>query len=92
MATTAPPLKTSKLRQVLVKRFPGAEVPSLRREMRPGRIGGILVWPKFRGKGQLERQEELLAKLRADLTPEDLLEIGLILTVTPDEYRAFTKE
>jgi len=92
MVTASAPLRVSRLKEVLMRRFPGAEIRSLRREIRPGQIGGILIWPKFRGKGQLERQEELLAKLRTELTPEALLDIGLILTVTPDEYRAFTKE
>ena len=92
MVTESPPLKVSRLKEVLARRFPGAEILRLRRETRPGRISGILIWPKFRGKDQLERQELLRAKLRADLTRENLMDIGLILTVTPDEYRAFSQE
>jgi hypothetical protein len=92
MSTRGTVLKVSRLKEALLRGFPGAEILRLRRETRPGLINGYLVWPKSRGKDQLERQKLIYAKLGADLTPGELTDIGLILPVTPDECRAISQE
>jgi len=92
MGATTTALRVSKLRGLLERSFPGAEIHALRRETRPGRIGGVLVWERFRHKDQFDRQQELWTKLKAELDAGEMQQIGLILTVTPDEYRAFTHQ
>jgi acid stress-induced BolA-like protein IbaG/YrbA len=53
-----------------------------------GRMGGVLVSPRFAGKSQEERQGELWAGLRAKLPEEELVQIVAIMTMTPEEIAA----
>ena len=77
-------LKT-KLKQALKTAFPGAEV---RLEVSsPGskKVAGFLVWNKFVGLPQLERQEKLWDVLDQELTVGERARITAILTATPEE-------
>lgn len=53
-----------------------------------GKVGGVLVSRKFAGKSQEERQNELWAGLRAKLSPDELVQIVAIMTMTPEEIAA----
>ena len=73
-----------RLRAILLHHFRGARV-ELERALGGTRIGGVLVWNGFARKKQLSRQRELWDVLRHELPPEDLLQVGLVLTVTEEE-------
>ncbi len=52
----------------------------------PGqKIGGSFVSSEFVGMAQTDRQTAVRDVLRANLPPVDLLSVGLILTLTPQE-------
>jgi acid stress-induced BolA-like protein IbaG/YrbA len=53
-----------------------------------GRLGGVLVSRRFAGKSQEERQSELWTGLRAKMSPEELVQIVAIMTMTPEEIAA----
>ena len=52
------------------------------------RIGGFVIWSGFSGQPQLERQSQLWKVLKANLSQEEELMLGTILTVTPQEVAA----
>ncbi|MBM3957740.1 MAG: hypothetical protein FJ313_06770 [Gemmatimonadetes bacterium] len=79
-----------KLRKMLVDGFPGAEVRDLGRPPEGSRIGGVLLWKRFEGLDQIDRQQAVWRLLRARLTPEEQQEIGLIMTLTPHEFEMIT--
>jgi acid stress-induced BolA-like protein IbaG/YrbA len=53
-----------------------------------GRVGGVLVSPRFAGQSQEERQAKLWRGLRQHLGSEELEQIVAIMTMTPDEIAA----
>ena len=69
---------------LLTKSFPGAGIEI--EESVPGtKIGGAVIVPQFVGVEQIERQHQLWAALRKNLTAEQLSRIGTILTFNPYE-------
>jgi hypothetical protein len=81
-----------KLGRLLRSAFPGALVRRLGRPPGGDRIGGVLVWGGFEGLDQIDRQRELWAVLRRDLTPEEQAQISLLMTVTPREFELITAD
>lgn len=52
------------------------------------RIGGFLVWDRFEGVSQRERQRKVWSVLRDNLPVEDQRRITAVLTLTPLEQEA----
>ena len=50
-----------------------------------GRITGAVVSPEFRNLDYQQRQERLSSALCSALTPEELLRVGPIVALTPEE-------
>lgn len=50
-----------------------------------GHVGGYIVSDAFRGESQINRQEQLWAKLRERLKEDELEHVTAILTLTPRE-------
>jgi acid stress-induced BolA-like protein IbaG/YrbA len=53
-----------------------------------GKVGGVLVSERFKGKSQEQRQNELWAELEKKLNAEELTQIVAIMTMTPEEIAA----
>jgi acid stress-induced BolA-like protein IbaG/YrbA len=53
-----------------------------------GKVGGVLVSTRFAGHSQEERQNELWHALRAQMQPDELVQIVAIMTMTPEEIAA----
>ncbi|MBM3477257.1 MAG: hypothetical protein FJX75_28655 [Armatimonadetes bacterium] len=88
MASTTARLRVRQLKDLLQRSFPQAEISDLGRPTRESRVGGVLVWDGFAGRTQLQRQQMLWEALRRDLTADELLDVGFIVTVTPRESQA----
>jgi acid stress-induced BolA-like protein IbaG/YrbA len=73
-----------KLKVVLESSFEEARI-ELERARPSKRVGGFLIWEKFRGKEQIKRQEKLWKVLRSKFSKEDQHKITTILTLTPEE-------
>jgi hypothetical protein len=56
------------------------------------RMGGVVVWDGFAALAPMDRQDELWRTLRARLSPHELRQLSLILTVTEDELVAITAD
>lgn len=50
-----------------------------------GKVAGYIISEAFRGESQINRQDQLWAKLRQHLRPEELIQIVAVLTMTPTE-------
>ncbi len=50
-----------------------------------GYIGGYIISVAFRGESQMNRQDQLWARLRQRMEPHELEQITAILTMTPAE-------
>ncbi len=50
-----------------------------------GNIGGYIISEAFRGESQMNRQDQLWARLRQRMEPHELVQITAILTMTPAE-------
>ena len=73
-----------RLRDLLSKAFPGAEVEL--EQARPAeKIGGSLIWSGFEGMEQIDRQQKLAQVIRDALPREDQISITLILTLIREE-------
>jgi hypothetical protein len=72
-----------KLPEVLKKKFPNATLEL--EKSGPGKVAGFLVWKGFAGMEQIKRQERLWKELRRKLSPDELLQITAILTMTQEE-------
>ena len=57
-------------------------------QARGGKVGGVLVSERFVGHSQEDRQAELWRNLRANMRPEELVQIVAIMTMTPQEIAA----
>jgi len=88
MASATARLRVRQLKDLLERSFPQAEISDLGRPTRESRVGGVIVWDGFAGKTQLERQRVLWDALRDSLRSDELLDVGLILTLTPRESQA----
>jgi len=76
-----------KVNAVFERAFPGIEV-ALVTKKGVARIGGFVIWSGFSGVSQLERQSHLWKVLKANLSQDEELKIGTILTITPQEVVA----
>jgi len=76
------------LRDLLQRSFPQAEISDLGRPTPESSLGGVLVWDGFAGLTQLERQQMLWDALRNGLAADEPLDVGFIVTVTPQESEA----
>ena len=92
MATTAKQLGEQTLVDLVKARLPGCQVLDVGRPRAYARLGGVVAWSGFRGKGQIDRQRLLWDALRQELDDDELLQIGLILTVTPEQLEALNEE
>ena len=79
----------SRIKKVLREKYPGAKVTVER--VGPG--GGIyvVVTEDFAHKKETKRQDEIWAWLKEKLDFEDIRHIGFILTMTPDEEKAYAE-
>ncbi|HYQ14958.1 MAG TPA: hypothetical protein VEQ58_04360 [Polyangiaceae bacterium] len=50
-----------------------------------GKVAGYIMSEAFRGESQIDRQEQLWAKLRQHLDPDELAQVVAVLTMTPTE-------
>jgi hypothetical protein len=73
-----------RVRRILAEEFNGARI-DLERETPEDKITGSLVWDGFEGKDQLDRQLAVRGILRSKLAVDQAAQVGLIITVTPDE-------
>lgn len=75
----------NKIKQAVKKAFPGSKL-TLEITM-PGskKLCGVLVWPKFLGLEQSERQKKLWKVLEKELTAPELQRLTVILTFTREE-------
>jgi hypothetical protein len=76
-----------KLKRILAAQFPGADLDEIT-PAGPGRVGGILIWDRFEGMEQLDRQEKLWEAIKVGLTKQEQGQINLILTLTAKELAA----
>jgi acid stress-induced BolA-like protein IbaG/YrbA len=53
-----------------------------------GKVGGVLVSPRFAGRSQEDRQHALWDELRKRMGPDELVQIVAIMTMTPEEIAA----
>jgi len=78
---------TQKVNAILEEQFPGIQVAiATRKGVR--RATGFVVWSGFAGKSQIDRQRLLWNTLEAHLTRDEQLNLGTILTMTPQEVAA----
>ena len=79
----------SKIKKVLREKYPDATVTVER--VGPG--GGIytVVTKAFARKTETKRQDEVWAWLKEKLNFEDIQHIGFILTMTPEEEKAYAE-
>jgi acid stress-induced BolA-like protein IbaG/YrbA len=52
------------------------------------KVGGLIVWTGFNAMDQIDRQRMVRQVLREQLPPDDVLDVGLIVTLTPLEDAA----
>ena len=55
--------------------------------MPTGKIAGFVVSKTFEGMPQIERQQKIWSVLDKTFSPEQLLKIVTLITVTPDEAK-----
>jgi acid stress-induced BolA-like protein IbaG/YrbA len=76
-----------RLREVLRKLgFAEAEVQL--EQAGGGKVGGVLVSSRFAGHSQEDRQSKLWQDLRAQMKPEELVQIVALMTMTREEIAA----
>ncbi|MGI4789759.1 MAG: hypothetical protein ACRYFS_13025 [Janthinobacterium lividum] len=76
-----------KVNTLLEASFPGIEVAiAVKRGIK--RATGFVIWSGFAGKPHLERQSQLWKVLKANLSHDEELKLGTILTITPQEVAA----
>lgn len=73
----------------LVEAFPGIDTSGLS-EGTDGRITGYVTWAGFANTPQEKRQENLWRVIRAHVPPHIEINVGLILTMTPNEQQLYT--
>lgn len=73
------------IEDIFRRELPGSE-PALEAFAASTKVGGYLVWNGFSGKEQTERQSSVRRVMRQHLSPEDLVRVSLVLTLTPNEW------
>jgi len=71
-----------RVKDIIESALNGAE--ALMERLPGGRVSGSVIWGGFDGKDDVERQQ-MLRKLLEDQLGRDILDVGILLTYTPDE-------
>ncbi len=79
---THPPAFVSQLEAALQKELPGVK---FRRSNCASRYRFEVVWSQFSGVGHPERQQRVWAIAERVVPRPDLLDVGMIMTVAPEE-------
>jgi hypothetical protein len=79
----AEPQFIAKLSEALKRRLPGAEV--MHEHIRADRYRFVVVWPKFDAMGHPERQRLVWDVAEQELDANDVLNVGMILTLGLDD-------
>ena len=82
---------SQKVRQILSREFPGADV-RLQRDSPVSRLDGELVWDGFEGVEHVDRQHRLREVLARSLSPEERNGLSIILTFTSTEVAVMEEE
>lgn len=78
------------LKQLFEGQLPGCQFLP---EVSGRRVGGAILWDGFVQMDQLERQAKVRELVRQGLKREaDRLRVGLIVTLTPQEYEIIKRE
>ena len=80
---TAPPAFVTKLVVALRKDLPGADVTT--EQIRGRRYRFVVVADQFDGVGHPERQQHVWDLAERVVAGKDLLDVGMILTIAPEE-------
>lgn len=78
------------IHQILEAAFPNSAIEL--HSTSHGHIGGCLIWEKFKGQPQIDRQVSLRDVLNEKLPPAQRLKVSLIMTLTPDEAAVLSTE
>jgi acid stress-induced BolA-like protein IbaG/YrbA len=78
-------LTKDKLKQILTNQLK-LEEPEFRLEKAGSRLVGNVISATFKGKRDHERQRMIWDALTAELGPEAVLRVGMLLAFTPDEW------
>lgn len=74
---------TQRVRSAIEKRLAGSTV--VFDSDSSDRVYGVVSWQGFAPMDQVERQRHLTETLEQALTPDEMLHVGVLLTMTPDE-------
>jgi hypothetical protein len=85
-------LLTERVEEIVLTAFGGARLVDFGPPPDGRRMGGVLVWDGFADLAPMDRQERLWGVLRTSLSPDELRQLSLILTVTEDELAAITAD
>ena len=72
-----------RLKEVLSQQFPDSELEIV--SSGSDRVGGLLIWKRFEGQEQIERQRSVWSTLRRMLNTDEQLQVSSLLTLTPEE-------
>lgn len=82
----------AKVEELLETHFPGQNNKIELTETVPGeKIGGSFITERFRGMQQIDRQTAVRRMLREQLSREEVLSVGVIFTLTPQEVAAMAE-
>lgn len=79
-----------RLTTLLREEFRGADV-ELEQADPSESVGGFIVWSGFAGQEQIDRQERLWTSIRSKLPRADQTHVTLIMTLTPEEKEALSR-
>ena len=83
----------SKVERLLDAHFPSRDNKFELEETVPGeKIGGSFITSCFNGMRQVDRQTVMRRMLREELSQDDILGIGLIWTLTPQEVAVLEED
>ncbi len=69
--------------RVLRLAYPGSRIALTRGPN--GRVSGVVEWQGFQTLDHVDRQRHLAKTLRESIDPALLSDVGVVLTLTPDE-------
>ncbi len=76
----------AKVEELLNKHFPSQSNKFELEETIPGeKIGGSFITERFRGVDPVDRQTAMRRMLRENLSQDEIISVGLIWTLTPQE-------
>jgi len=74
----------TKLNYELIRKFGGSAEFE---EKNPGQFRFSLISPQFAGVPHLQRQDQVWEVIEKVLTPDEILDLTLVLTYTPEEIQ-----